>query len=298
MKTEVWIGFDGRDIPGGVEALLAATGCGSHETVIEYIEVLRRLDVDVTLPDGDERVQRLVEQLERHGQRYGLAHHDRYTEEELESARLLLVQPNRECEVDGGSEFGTTYDLSGACPACGAGARQNSALFLDGDDDQLPKLKGHRAGHTYRTEFFVDERLATALEELGPTGLAFHSVYALMPDKRQVKLPWKQLSADRTLPRMSPQTTGYGLDDQCGLCERSGYRPGTPLRIVYRASDLEGAGDVNLTWEEKYDGCIKDDPRESWLPVPQLLVTPKVMRVFRSAGVTAFDWLPIRVDDS
>jgi hypothetical protein len=116
-----------------------------------------------------------------------------------------------------------------------------------------------------------------------------------MPDKRQVKLRWKQLSANRTLPRMSPQTTGLGVEEPC-TCGRSGYRGGT--RIVYRASDLEGAGDVNLSWEEFYDGEIKDDPRESYLPVPKLLVTPKVMRVFRAAGVTELEWLPIWVDDS
>lgn len=28
-----------------------------------------------------------------------------------------------------------------------------------------------------------------------------------------------------------------------------------------------------------------------------LVVTPKVRRVFRDAGVTSFDWLPIRVED-
>jgi hypothetical protein len=171
MKIEVWIGFDGSDIPGGVEAMLAAAGCGPDVAVIgEYIEVLRRLPVDVTLPDGDERVQRLVEQLERHGQRYALARHDCYTDEELDNARLLVMCPMYQCQVDGGSEFGTTYDLSGACPRCGSGARQNSALFLDGAEDELPKLKGHRAGYTYRDEIFVDERLAAELEELGPPG--------------------------------------------------------------------------------------------------------------------------------
>jgi hypothetical protein len=297
MRPEVRILFDAADLPGA-HALLEPAGCGPDVANVEEVPVLREVQVRVTLLDTDERIPKLLELLTCKAVPWVKIHKDRYTDEELRNARLLLLRPNRECEVDGGSEFGTTYDLSGACPACGAGARQNSALFLDGADDQLPKLKGHRAGYTYRDEIFVDERLAAALEELGPEGLVFHNVYALMPDKRQIKLRWKQLSADRTLPRMCPQTAGYGVEELCRLCGRSGYMPGTPLRIVYRASDLQGARDVNLTWEELYDGDIKDDPRESYVPVPQLLVTPKVMHVIRAAGVTAFDWLPIRVDDS
>ena len=31
--------------------------------------------------------------------------------------------------------------------------------------------------------------------------------------------------------------------------------------------------------------------------VDRMLVTPKVRRVFRDAGVTSFDWLPIRVEE-
>ncbi len=35
--------------------------------------------------------------------------------------------------------------------------------------------------------------------------------------------------------------------------------------------------------------------RYTHLSYPYLLVTPKVMRIFRAAGVTEFDWIPIRV---
>jgi hypothetical protein len=197
MRAEVVIGFDSSDVPGGVEAILAAVGCGPDVT---RIEVDHALDVTVTLLDTDERLPRLIDRLEQLGVDYMRGHHDRYTDEELDNARLIFMDTRPRCEVAGGGEFGTTYDLKGACPACGAGARQNSALFLDGDDDELPKLQGHRAALTYRGDVFVDERLADEIEKLGPTGLVFHNVYALMPDNRQVKLRWKQISSDRILP--------------------------------------------------------------------------------------------------
>jgi hypothetical protein len=86
----------------------------------------------------------------------------------------------------------------------------------------------------------------------------------------------------------------------CEVCLRSGYRTGVDegaRRIAYRASDLAGAGDVNLTWEQCGPGELDPDPRKCSLPVPWLLVTPKVMRVMRNAGVTEFVWMPIRVVD-
>jgi hypothetical protein len=42
---------------------------------------------------------------------------------------------------------------------------------------------------------------------------------------------------------------------------------------------------------------LESDLRESLLSHPWTLITPKVWRVFRDAGVTAFNWLPIRVVD-
>jgi len=297
MRHEVKVTFDCSDIPGGVEAMLAEAGCRMDEAIIVDYPILKQRDVTVTLLDTDERLPKLRELLERYGEPFTDFEVDKYTEEELDTARLLLLRPIGGREVDGGVKFGTTYDVSGSCPTCGAGARQTSALFLDGDWDELPKLDGRRAGGTYLWNTLLDDRLAAELDTLGLTGLVLHNVYALMLDKRQVKLRWRQISADRTLPRMAPQTTGFGLDRLCKLCERSGYAPGGAARIVYRASDLEGAGDVNLTWETHGWGDLQSDLRSSNIPVPFLLVTPRVRRFFVAAGVTEFLWTPIRVVD-
>jgi hypothetical protein len=229
----------------------------------------------------------LLSLLRQHAVDWSEWHVDSYTEEEQGSARLLLMHPNRRCEIDGGVEWGMTYDLSRGCPACGTGAQQTSAVLVDGD--HVADLEGHRAGATYHGHILVDEGLAAELENLGATGLSFRGVYAVMPDRRQVKLRWRQMCAARTLPPMSPQTTGLARERVCEVCRRNGYfrMDEEPTRIVYQASDLREAEDVNMSWEHQWFAVLEPDLRQSLLSWPWLLVTPKVRRVFRDAGVTS-----------
>jgi hypothetical protein len=298
MRTVVRINFDGSKIPGGAQGLLGPAGCGPDVATVEDVPILRQADVWVTLEETDHRVSLVLQLLKQHGRPWLEWHEDRYSEEELDSARLLLMHPNRQCEINGGVKWGVTYDLSGACPACGTGGRQTSAMFVDGE--QVAELEGNRAGATYHEHPLVDEGLAAELESLGATGLSFRSVYAVMPDKRQVKLRWRQLCAARTLSPMSPRTTGLSRNRVCERCRRNGYfrTSEAPTRIVYRDSDLCDAQDVNLSWENQGFAVLEADLRESLLSSPWFLVTPKVMRVFRDAGVASFDWLPIRVEES
>ena len=146
----------------------------------------------------------------------------------------------------------------------------------------------------------MDERLAAELETLGPSGLSFRSVYAVMPDHRQVKMRWKQMCATTALPPMSPRSSGFDRDRACTVCDRNGYFTHTshePTRFVYRAADLRGAHDVNVSWENVGYAILNRDLRDSLLSKPWMLVSPKVRRVFMDAGVTSFDWTPIRVED-
>ena len=296
MKTVFRIRFAGNHVPGGAQAILGPAGCGPDVATVEDVPVLRQVEVWVTLEETDPRVAAVVGLLKQYGVGWLEHHEDQYTEEELDNARLLLMHPNRQCEIDGGVKWGTTYDLSGACPACGTGGRQTSAMFVDGE--QLSQMEGHRAGATYHEHPLVDDRLAAELESIGATGLAFRSVYAVMPDKRQVKLRWKQLCAARSLPPMSPRTTGLTRERACDVCRRNGYfrTDEAPTRVVYQSSDLREADDVNFSWEHMWFAELEPELRDSLLSTPWLVVTPKVRRVFRDTGVTSFDWLPIRVE--
>ncbi len=303
MRTIIRIHFEGDTLPI-VQQRLRTADCGPDVATMEDVPVLRQVFAEVTLEQTDPRVGVLLARLKKDDISWMEWHEDRFTEEELEAAALLLMQPNRGCEVDGGVEWGTTFDLTGACPSCATGCQQSSALFIDGED--IPKLEGHRAGHTYFWHILVDEGLAAALEDGGVTGLSFRSVYGVMKDKRQVKLRWKQLCADHVLPRMSPSTTGIARPVQsprlrpCEVCKRNGFvtTPEAPTRVVYRAADLRGALDVNQTWENYWSANIDGDFREAVLSRPWTVVTPRVYRIFREAGVKSFDWHPIRVEDT
>ncbi len=298
MKTVVQVLFGTYKLPGGAQDVLGPAGCGPDVAEVEEKPVLRTIDVSVTLEETDPRLPVLFRLLKQHDTGWQEFHEDVYTEEELSSARLLLMKGNRQCEIDGGVEFGMTYDLSGACPACGTSAKQTSPVFVDGEE--LGNLEGHRASETYGWDIIVDERLAQELERIGATGLFFREVYAVWWDKRTLKLPWKQICATRTLPPMSPSTTGLVRTQPCEVCWRNGYfrTRDEPTRIVYRASDLRDVDDVNMTWENARYAILKPELRESLLSRPWMVVTPKVRRVFRDAGVTCFDWLPVRVEEA
>ncbi len=278
--------------------MLGPSGCGPDVATVTDVPVLRQVVVWVTLETTDPRLPILQGMLEHYGESPLVTCRDVFTEEELETAPLLLMQPAHVAEVSGGVRWGMTYDLSGACPACGTGGRQTSAVFIAAEE--LGDLEGRRAGATIFAHMLVDESLAAELERIGAKGLSFRSVYALMPDKRQVKLRWRQMCADKTLPAMSPRTTGLVRDRACSVCRRNGYF-GTmeqPTRIVYRAADLRDADDVNLTWENQGYAILNANIHESLLSNPWMLVTPKVRRVFRDAGVTELDWLPVRTEET
>ncbi len=297
MRTDVRITFDSYDVPGGAQTVLQQAQCGPDVAKINEKPVLHRLWVRVTLEEKDPRLPVLLQLLRQHKADWSEYHYDVYTEEELDSARLLLMQPNREIELFGGVEYGTTYDLSGACPACGTGGKQTSTLFVDAET--LGELEGKRAGSTIFFHIVVDPGFEAELVRIGATGISFRDIYAVTRDKRQFKIPFRQLCAARTLPPMSPSTTGLVRDKVCEVCGRNGYfeTGAEPTRVVYRASDLRDADDVNMSWENIGYAELEPELKDSLLSYPWMVVTPKVRRVFRDAGVTCFDWIPVRVEE-
>jgi len=297
MRTRVRIQFHGNLVPGGEQTILSPASCGPDVAKVNDYKALREVFVEVTLDVDDRRLALLQKLLLAYKVSWLELRWDEYTDEEYEAARLILVTDTMDISVVGGPRFGTDYDLSSACPACGAGMRQTSAYVLDGvTPDEIGKLGTYRAVDSY-CEILVDERLGETLEGAGLTGLSFRSVYALQADKRQLKLPWRQLWASHTMPPMSSRATGISWDRVCKTCGRSRLdtsSPG-PLRIAYRARDLEGAEDVNRMWEHFGFARWNGDLKTAVLSQPMFLVTPKVWRIFRDAGVTGFKWLPIRV---
>lgn len=303
MRTEVRMCFDVSEVPGSPHQFLALAGLGPDVAKVDDAPVLGVLDAWVTLEESDRRVEQLKDLLRKHSMTWLEWHEDRYTDAEMDAARLIVLHPPWTYVIDGGVSWGTTFDLTGACPVCATGCRQTSAWFINGEE--IPKLEGHRVVESEWT-VLVDEGIASALEDAAVTGLSFRSVYAVMQDKRQVKLRWKQLCADNVLPPMSRDTTGFRRIVQsekvraCDVCGRNGYLPmrEMSLRPVYRASDLCGTLDINSTWENYWGSHFnREDFRQSILSRPWLIATPKVYRIFRDAGVTELEYFPIRVED-
>jgi len=300
MRTEVLIRFYSGYVPGGAEALLAAANCGPDVTEIDKEDEeywLLNPDVWVTLEDSDPRLPVLLGLLEQN--RVSISpkwYFYTYTEADLDGARLLLMQTRGRAEVPGGVKYGTAYDTSGTCPACWTSAKQTSDLFVDAE--KLEDLTGQRAGFTSSGHILVDPRIEAELVRIGATGISFRDVYAVWPDARTLKLSFRQLCADKTLPPMSPSSSGIGRAGSCELCERNTHLTTMdPTRLLYRSSDLRDADDVNLTWENTGDGLPRPELKDSLLATPWMVVTPKVRRVFRDAGVTCFDWIPVHIEE-
>ncbi|MDI1446343.1 hypothetical protein [Polyangium sp. 6x1] len=296
MRTEVKIDFDGACLMGDPHSLMRAVGCGP-DVVEVFGPVLKRLPICVTLDDSDARLPRLLELFKQHGVEWSEYRRDRYTDDEIQAARLIVMDASDLMSgIFAGPRVGTQYDMSEACKLCGAGARQTSAMVVDGE--RLQVLEGKRATTTWYNDILVEEKLAGALAESGATGLSFRGVFAAFEKRGHFQLPWRQLCATHTLPPMSPRSTGTKLSQPCP-CGRSCF--GTfwevPPRLAYRASDLADARDVNVTWEWFGSVNFNGDVYDSVLAYPWFLVTPKVWRIFRDAGVTGFDWLPIRIED-
>ncbi|MDI1434409.1 hypothetical protein [Polyangium sorediatum] len=293
MWTEVRILLINKRFPGGPQTILGPAGCGPDVAVLDEVANCTL----VTLDERDERLPLLLGLLKEYDKDWTLRRRDRFTDEELEAARLLVVRywalPG---SIFAGPRVGTTYEMSEACQRCGAGARQTSALVVDGKE--LHVLEGRRAAATCYDDMLVDEKLAGALAESGATGLSFRGVFAAFEKRGHFQLPWRQLCATHTLPPMSPRSTGVGPYLPCP-CARSSFETfeEVPLRLAYRASDVTDIRDVNVTWEWFGEVGFEGDVSNALFPYPFFLVTPKVWRIYRDAGVTEFDWIPIRVVD-
>jgi len=298
MKTAVNVLFKAQHIPGGLEAVFGPAGIPLDLAKVQdfMLQRKRQIWVELTLDETDERMSLLLDLLEDRGISWLERRYDCFTDDELESSPLLMMSYDVNATVFGGPRMGTTYDMSDACKRCGAGARQTSAMVIEGE--YLDKLEGRRAATTPYDDVLIDEKLADLLAQSGATGLSFRGMFAAFEKRGHFQLPWRQLSATHTMPPMSPRSTGIERDNPCS-CGRSGFylTPKIPNRLVYRAADLAHKHDVNVTWEWFGDVHFEGDVSDALFPYPLFLVTPKVWRIFRDAGVTGFDWIPIRIDE-
>jgi len=226
-----------------------------------------------------------------------------YTISELFAAPLLafgLARSAREL----GYPYEGQYDFATGCPHCHTGARQVGPIRVN------PPFSDHPAGfprtgvvcQTIDFEYLVRGELHVALADAALRGLKLLEARS----KRDEPTGWWQLVAEHTMPRMSPATRGLvrGDDRQgrrlptCVHCDRASYYSTLrePLEIVYRRRDI-GAGplpDAAFTWE----GFGETGPQfRCVIARPRLLVSPRVLDIFRKLKVRGPVFVPVQVVD-
>lgn len=294
MKTKFWISFDALPIPGGAATILNPAGCGSDVAEVRDVRVLNQIFVDVKLDQDDERAAKVFELLRQYGVEFKSFTYTEYSEEDLQNARLLQVRPDPDVDVFAGLRFGTDYDLTNACPNCKTGAKQTSVLYVKNDD--LKTIRKHRAVQTFTHEILVDGGMRKKLVDAGITGISFGDVRARHENKKWTQVARDQVLVEHTMPPMRANFTARDEQFLCKVCRRGG-RMDFPKK-PYREEDLVGMQDFNLTWE--WFGEFWPENKEkrcdaNW-PSPDVLVTPKVMNIFRDAGVKPFIWTPVSIE--
>jgi hypothetical protein len=298
MKTIVTMRIAAHRLPGGAEQLLAQTNCSTDVAIVERSELfgVREEIVRVRLDHTDPRLKLLDAVLADAGVKPLISRVDEFSDEELHRAPLLRMVGDANIWAYAGPSEGMTYDMTAACSTCATGLRQTSPLNISAD--HLSRLRKYRAIGTWGHGPLVDGGLVKKLRNQGVTGISFGDVYAHRAGKERELVARDQLLPTHTLPPLSPDCV-LDRSQLCPSCHRGGWNgiSGQPFRLLYRRQDLGDIRDVNVSWEWfgpfEYDGNIE----RARFSTPELLVTPKVMNIFREAGVKTFDWIPIFVEE-
>lgn len=308
MKTIIKIRFGAHRIPGGLDAILGPAQCGRE--VVEVSEYMigggvnrMAINVTMTLDATDERVTKVLALLAPHGEDDWLHYEDIYTEEELQNAPLLDVRPWGHRLFGAGIRYGTAYDISTACPKCGAGVRQTSTLIIDGED--LRSIEKLRLAGSHGEDFILHDVDVDRLLAANVTGALFWPVSAKGKSGNLTELRRQQVFAQHVMPPMARSST-IERKSACQICHRGGFTsaPAPTLRFAYRAEDLKNIQDFNLTWE--FFGAVEDfddDMKRGRWPIQSLLVTPKVMNLLRGKTkkeqkTQGCDFIPIWIEDT
>ncbi len=301
MKTKVLISFEAGHTPGMAEAVLRGAGCGPDVAKVSssvliasgiHNKTYPEESAEIKLFEGDERIAKVLALLNEYGEQADVTTYRIYSEKDRQDARLLWMSPGETHGIARASELGTKYDMTNACPHCGTGAKQTWFLRVRRNDLRL--IRNHRAIMSYDHNILVDEYIRQKLIDAGITGISFAEVHA-----REDRTEWKAIERNQLLIEhtMPPIRAEFPADDEkalCTVCRRGGRwtMPDEP----YCEEDLVGMKDFNLTWEWFDAYYFNGNPRESMFSHPYVLVTPKVMNIFREMKVKSFKWTPVGLE--
>lgn len=294
MITGVWITFRAEDIPGEAATILGPSGCGQDvaEVLAGTLFGKRKVRVDIRLDERDERVAKVYALLEQYGIEPDVSGFIEYSEEDLQNAQLLTMRSTSDIDVFAGFQYGTEFDLTNACPHCKTGGKQLPMLYVD--NDEIATIRKHCALMTYSREILVDGVMAKKLKDAGITGISFGDVRARLSNGKWTSVAREQILIEHIMPPMRAATTEDDEKYLCQVCRRGGRM--TSLGNLYRQEDLVSIKDFNLTWEWFGEFGPAEPGRRELRSNPSVLVTPKVMNIFRDAGVKTFEWYPVNIE--
>jgi len=296
VKTRIYISFnEGRANYVMVRDLLRAIGCG--EKGLSGQESLLCGLFGRMFYANDPKLDRLRTALREACIQWSERVEHIYSYEELLKFPLLKLGVDRYPILSGGPENGTEYDTSGACPRCGTGAVQTSAMMV------AFKRKTGQLCATARGHILVSSELADAFRAEVITGVELRQVRY---HRNNEPLPWWQIISTYEMPKFGPETKHMGRDTDpgwgCPVCQRDMHVniSKEPTEIVYdrREVDPDQLPDVVHTWECFGRSVIKDDPVRHLIQgfaEPLTLVKPRIMVLMRKLKVRRATFSPIWV---
>ncbi len=297
MRTKVYVSFNsgaGRWLE--VQKLFLRTGCAEFLPV----EPGWGNNYGVTLDSGDPRLQQLrhgLKELEKSGFIWSERQDEVYSDQELVTFPAIWLSVNRAPQGNGGPTYGTTYDLSKACPVCGTGAVQTSPLVLKASELKVPKSRD--VFETLDGEIMISPRVAEAFKKASVSGV---DLRLAVSHRDRSRLPWFQILPTHGMPRMAETSAGIEREKPCPRCGRDGYFGSAylPMRIRYRACEvtLDKVPDFARTWECFGNSALREPFHESGFATPLLVVKPKVFRLLRELKVRGLRFLPVEIESS
>jgi len=182
-----------------------------------------------------------------------------------------------------GPKDGGKYDLGGACPVCGTGARRVDPIKLP-----LARLKD-RVSITLKHEVVLPPRLVPAIKAVAP-----QCVREIRDEKTGTPTPFFELIPEITLPPWGAATTGWcssEMDPPCPTCKRDGFFniPKMPLKLAYNKKNPPFF--VAATYEYFGKSRLQTDFKKSLFAVQFLIVGESVENAL--IGERGINFVPV-----
>lgn len=183
--------------------------------------------------------------------------------------------------IEAGADYGTKYDMSHACRACGAGARQIGLLKVKPKDlpKKTPWVRTYQ-GMLYHESFIAPLREIRGFEKcIRPTEAR----------KGGEQLPWYELTSDYTLP----QLCGKGIerrDNPCQVCDRGDWWFAKEFEDLWYEDvdrDPEKLPPVCMTWECWTASYIFADDHKRYAPQAPVVCREIALYMFDKVGEDA-----------